>query len=525
MKKTIFFIIFLFLNLYYTFSQVKFQKTYKFYGYSEGMVVPTNDGTGYFLEIVTNDSTITQNDFCLAKINLFGDTIWTKIYGGNGNDAANKFFEDGLGNINIIGNTGSFGSASSSLYLLKTNSIGDTLWTKVIGNTHKIVTGNSVKLANGSFIILDLIDTIGTSLWDSGLIKIDSSGNVLWNKFYGGANDDELHSIIQLDDGGFILSGGTTTYGAGDYDSYIMRTDSLGAILWSKTYGGALFENSLSSIKCSDGVIIAGGTKSFGFGGNDICIIKLDFNGNIMWAKAYGTSIDEMAYNIKQTSDNGFIIGGFYGVITADRGEMAMKIDSLGNFQWAKSYGSSTCNDDFTGLNLTNDGGYIISGTSCSFGGFIYNAYIIKTDSLGNSGCNEQNRVFSTVDITSSITVTNPTPNVYSDPTIVAKSTQTKVYHGPLTISSLCFTNDVDETKGIKNEFKIYPNPANNFIDIETELKNYSISVFDNMGKLILKEKSNQNNTRIDLSPFSNGIYFIQLQSDGKLVSKKFIKE
>ena len=488
--------------------------------------MPTNDGLGYFLEVTTIDSTISYYDVCIAKINLYGDTLWTKVYGGGGSKGFSKIYEDSNGGATMIGTSYVFGSGSLDSYIVRINSVGDTLWTKAIGNTLYNATLNSIKLNNGDFLILTFTDSTGIGLNDVGLIKVDSSGNILWNKFYeGGAGDNgAMSGFVQLSDGGFIMSGNTNSFGAGDYDAYVIRVDSLGSVIWAKTYGGAQGEAGTGLALCSDGVLVASSTNGFGQGGYDIYIIKLDFNGNIMWAKAYGTAIDEGATKIKQTSDNGFIIGGLYGVITGDRGEMIMKIDSLGNFQWAKSYGSSTCNDDFNNLSLTSDGGFIISGTSCSFGGSEFNAYIIKTDSLGNSGCNEQNRTFTEMDITSLLTVTNPTPNVYIDASIVAKNTQTTVYNPGLITNTLCFTTDVNETEKLKDEFKIYPNPNNGNFNLKYKLKQDEagiVNIMDITGKLVLSYalEKNENNLSIYSNELNNGVYLFQIVINGNVVS------
>ncbi len=510
------------------FAQVKFQKTYKIFGESGGgLTVSSNDGLGYFFGISTIDATITQYDFCLVKTNLYGDTLWTKIYGGGGDNGFSKLYENTNGNLTMIGNCYGFGSGNSDIYIAKTNSFGDTLWTKAIGNSYYNIPPNSLKLSDGNFMILALTDSIGVGLNDCGLIKIDSSGNILWNKFYdGGAGGGSLIGIVQLSDGGFILSGSTSSYGAGNYDTYVIRTDSLGNIVWAKTYGGPLDESGTSIAKCIDGVVIASGTNDFGQGGADIYVVKLDFNGNIMWAKTYGTTIDEAATRIKQTSDNGFVIGGLYGVITGDRGEMIMKIDSLGNFQWAKSYGSSTCNDDLSNVNLTNDGGFIISGSSCSFGGFIYNAYIIKTDSLGNSGCSccEQSRTFIEMDITSLLTVTNPTPFVYTDASIVAKNTQTVIYNAGLITNTLCFTTDVEETARLENDVKIYPNPNTGNFNFEYKLKmneKGTLNIMDITGKLVANYalESSKSNLQINANNLNNGVYLYQIIINGNIVN------
>jgi len=525
MKKCVAFLFSVFF-VFNCFAQVKFQKTYKIFGESGGgLTVPTTDGTGYYFGISTIDATITQYDFCLVKTNLYGDTLWTKIYGGGGDNGFSKLYEDTNGNLSMIGSCYGFGSGSLDGYVVKINSVGDTLWTKAIGNSLYNATMNSLKLSNGNFMLLTFTDSTGLGLNDVGLIKIDSVGNILWNKFYEGGTGDNgaMSGIIELADGGFIMSGSTNSYGVGDYDAYAIRTDSLGNISWAKTYGGSLFETGISSIKCSDGVLIAGGTRSFGQGGSDVYLVKLDFNGNLLWAKTYGTALDEFTSKIKQTSDNGFVIGGFYGVVTGDRGEMLMKIDSSGNFQWAKSYGSSMCNDDLSNVTITNDGGFIMSGSSCSFGGFIYNAYIIKTDSLGNSGCNEQSRTFIEMDITSLLTVTNPVPNVYTDPSIVAKNTQTTIYNAALTINTLCFTTDVEETERLENDAKIYPNPNNGSFNFEYKLKpneKGTVNISDISGKLVESYilENNKNNLQITANGLNSGVYLYQIIINGNVV-------
>lgn len=318
--------------------------------------------------------------------------------------------------------------------------------------------------------------------------------------------------------GGLIEDAGTALWVRGS------RTDSVGNILWTKTYGGAGGEAATSLVKCSDGILIASNTNGFGQGGFDVCLLKLDFNGNLIWAKTYGTAIDEAASKVLQTPDNGFIIGGFYGVITGDRGGMIMKIDSVGNFQWAKSYGSTVCNDDLGGLVLAGDGGYVIYGTSCSFGGSEFNAYIIKTDSLGNSGCNEQNRTFTEMDITSMLTVTNPAPNVYSDVSIVAKNTQTTVYNPGLITNTLCFTTDVQETQKLKDEFKIYPNPNSGNFNLEYKLKQNEsgiITIMDIAGKLVVSYTLEKNKSILSIyaNELNNGVYLYQIVVNGNVVS------
>lgn len=534
-----FLIIFISVNC---FSQVRFQKTYMLYGDGGGAAFLSKDDLGYFFEISTIDPTISYYDVFLAKVNLQGDTLWTKYYGGGGTKGFGRLHEENNGSITMIGSSYVFGSGSLDNYIVKINPFGDTLWTKAIGNSLYNATTSSIRLNDGSFMILSFTDSSGIGSNDSGLIKIDSTGNMLWNKYYeggGGFNTGAMSDLVLMSDGGFIMSGSTFTYGAGDYDTYLIRTDSLGNFLWARTFGGNLGEGGNSIIKCSDGIIIAAGTKSFGQGGADIMLLKLDFNGNIIWAKTYGTNIDEYASRIKQTSDYGFVIigGGPHVTTSGNRESFLMKIDSLGNFLWAKKYGVSSCHEDISSVNITVDGGFLLSGTTCSYSGasFNYRTYIVKTDSNGNSGCNEQNINLITQDITSMLIVGNHTPNVYTDTTLVAKPTQTIVRNdgNNLISNTLCYSVvSIEENEGNSNNIEIYPNPSINEITLafeQTGSENTQLIIQNVLGQNVYSETFKTNigkqTKTLDISMLQNGIYLIQFKNQNKIYSAKFIKQ
>jgi hypothetical protein len=146
---------------------------------------------------------------------------------------------------------------------------------------------------------------------DIFLIKTDANGNVQWAKTYGGTNDEEAYSIQQTSDGGYIVAGYTYSFGAGYYDIFLIKTDASGNIIWAKTYGGTSRDEAYSVQQTSDGgYIVAGWTTSFGADLKDIFLIKTDANGNIQWAKTYGGTSRDEAYSVQQTSDGGYIVAG-----------------------------------------------------------------------------------------------------------------------------------------------------------------------------------------------------------------------
>jgi hypothetical protein len=535
MKKWISFILIVFISVN-SFSQVRFQKTYKVRGDCSSTITPTSDNTGYFLTVSTADPTISYKDVFLAKLDLNGDTLWTKYYGGGGSKGLGGFYEDSSGNILILGATYGFGMGNEDIYLIKTNDIGDTIWTKTIGNSFRNIITNSIKLVNESTLLLGLTDSIpGLDRNDYVLIKIDSLGNIVWNKCYeGGFYPGSLGGFIQLNDGSLIMSGSTQSYGAGDYDALIIKTDSLGNLIWTKTVGGSLGESLQRSVLLNNGIVLSGVTKSFGAGGYDLLVTKMDYNGNVIWAKSYGTSTDEYGGHISSTNDGGFIISGVQGLLTGSSQDILLtKIDSLGNIQWAKKYGGTDVDLGGGGFQ-TSDGGFFLFGTrfSASVGSYI--GYIIKTDANGISGCNEQNISLITQDITSLLVVGNHTPNVYTDSTLVVKPTQTIVRNDGdnLISNTLCYSVVGVEENEANNKIDIYPNPSTNEITLafeQTYSENTKITIQNVLGQTVYSEsfKSNTGNQlkTLDISNLQNGVYFIQLKNQNKIYSTKFIKQ
>jgi len=216
--------------------------------------------------------------------------------------------------------------------------------------------GGYIVLGEGFYWTGDFLDDFNGFLC---LIKTDAYGNVLWSKVYdAGDSADYGASVQQTSDGGYIVAGGTNSFGAGSYDVYLIKTDANGDILWSKVYGGMSDDRAFSIQQTIDGgYIVAGETKSFGTGGYNVYLIKADANGNILWTKIFGDTLGGggWAYSIKQTFDGGYIIAGdLYGR------DCLIKTDAMGGIQWAKTYGYGTGRI----VEQTTDGGFITTGMS-----------------------------------------------------------------------------------------------------------------------------------------------------------------
>src|SRR3990172_2968841 len=271
---------------------------------------------------------------CLLPIaNSFSQTTFQKTFGGTSDDWGFSVQQTTDGGYIITGTITSFGAGYEDAYLIKTDANGNSLWTKTFGGITYDV-GNSVRqTTDGGYIIAGTTYSFGVGNYDVYLIKTDANGNTLWTKTFGGTSSDEGYSAQQTTDGGFVIAGLTDSFGAGLYDVYLIKTNGSGDTLWTKTFGGIGIDYGLSAQQTTDGgYVIAGVTQSFGAGIDDVYLIKTDGNGDTLWTKIFGgTDIDE-GYSVQQTTDGGFVITGYTGSFGAGNADVYLiKTDANGN--------------------------------------------------------------------------------------------------------------------------------------------------------------------------------------------------
>src|SRR5258705_526125 len=210
-----------------------------------------------------------------------------------------------------------------------------------------------------------------------------STSQITFQKTYGGTNQDKGYSIEQTNDGGYIITGMTMSFGAGSEDVYLIKTDTNGDIIWDRSFGGTGLDRALSVQQTNDGgYIIAGTTLSFGAGDNDVYLIKTNAIGNMVWRKTFGGTGLDAGYSVQQTNDGGYIIAGESQ--SFGEGVYLIKTNANGNIMWTKTYGGGA-GEWGQSIRQTNDGGYIIAGTTLSFGAGNFDFYLIKTDSIGDT--------------------------------------------------------------------------------------------------------------------------------------------
>jgi len=294
-------------------------------------VQQTSDG-GYILAGVTRSFGAGGYDALLIKADASGNVQWAKTYGGTSGDYAYSVQQTSDGGYIVVGYTNSFGAGDYDIFLIKADASGNVQWAKTYGGTSGDYAYSVQQTSDGGYIVAGRTYSFGAGYYDIFLIKTDASGNVQWAKTYGGTSGDYAYSVQQTSDGGYIVAGTTWSFGAGYYDIFLIKTDASGNVQWAKTYGGTDYDWAYSVRQTSDGgYIVAGYTQSFGAGDYDIFLIKTDANGNISWAKTYGGTDYDWAYSVRQTSDGGYIVAGYTASFGAFGDIFLIKTDANGN--------------------------------------------------------------------------------------------------------------------------------------------------------------------------------------------------
>ncbi|MBL0048485.1 MAG: T9SS type A sorting domain-containing protein [Bacteroidetes bacterium] len=494
-----------------SFAQVTFQKIY---GGPEkdftSSVRQTPDG-GYILACNTQGTTNTSPNIYLLKTDNNGIILWSKTIGGTAYESASAVESTFDKGFIIWGQKFTPVGALSgiwSLLLIKADSIGGILWTKEFNFTNGDDANSIKQTKDGGFIIAGS-GNHGNIVY---IFRTDSIGNTSWAKKFDGVSNERASSVQETADGGYIISGYTRSFGAGDDDFYLIKTDSTGNLLFSKTFGGAGSDISNSSLQTADGgFIVLGTTNSFASGTIDVYLVKTDSAGNLMWSKTYGGPGSDFGYRIEQTSDGGFVISGHTNSFGAGSNDaLIIKTNSTGSLLWSKTYGG--LQSDY-GLSIlqTTDKGFILGGTTESFGAAGGDdVYLIKTDSLGNSGCNFTVSAF--IEGTPLTVVTIP---LNTESALVAYSGTSSVpsINGGFTSTILCMTS-TKEKEVTTDLFNIFPNPtSDNFtISFNKKITKGFLQIFNLLGNKVFEENIfEQSQKEIQLKSISPGIYFVKV--------------
>ena len=494
-------------------STIQWQKSFGG-GFEESArsVVQTPDG-GYIVagksKSYEGDLTVNYGnfDFWIVKINAMGILQWQKSYGGSGEDEATSIRNTSDGGYIVAGFTFSsdgnitVNKGAADYWIVKLNANGDVEWQKTYGGPGNDRANAIKQTPDGGYVVAgfsnsvsgDITNSHGNNM-DYWILKLNSTGNIQWQKSIGGLSDDKAYDIDLTSDGGYIVTGDTSSSSSGDRsgntqggaDVWVVKLSSAGNIVWEKAFGGSAADLSFSVKQTKDGgYIVAGDTKSqngdiiFNNGGNDYWIIKLNSAGNLEWQKTLGGGAYDRAQSIIQLSDGNYMAVGYSpssdGDVIGNNGAVdywLVKLNQNGDFIWQKCLGGSGSEFPYS-LIQSSDGGVVIAGES---------------DTNNNSG-----------DVTGN--------HGFRDFWVVK-------------LNSVLGVNE----SAIANGISIHPNPAKNFFKINNLPMGTAVTIYDISGRVILSQKYNQENISVDISQIKNGNYIVKAENSGKVVlSEKLI--
>jgi hypothetical protein len=322
-----------------------------------------------------------QSDLLLLKTDCDGNKIWRKTFTLGEVDRGLSVGLTNDGGYIIAGSTWGWGEGKSDFCLVRVDADGNKIWGRTFGGRDKEYGYSVQQTSDGGYIVAGQTASFGAGKDDIYLIKTDTYGKAVWSKTFGGYNGDHAYSVQQTIDGGYIITGETNSFGLGDFDVYLIKTDVQGNESWKRTYGSKYRDCGRSAVQTTDGgYVIAGSTWRARSGYSAIYLIKTDSNGNELWSKILGGRYDDNAHSVQITRDGGYIVAGSISLFAkmGNRDVYLLRADGHGNKVWDETFGGEGYDCGYC-VQQTRDGGYIVSGETNSFGSHKESVYLIKT--------------------------------------------------------------------------------------------------------------------------------------------------
>ncbi len=450
--------------------------------------------------------------------------FYTRI-GGNGYDVGYDVKQTLDNGYIITGSTSSMGVGNTDMYLMKLDSMGQIKFQRTFGNANNDIGKSVIQLLDSSYVIVGYTNSIGFGGYDIFLVKADKYGDLIWQKTIGGTDWDFANSLQQTSDGGFIIAGSTYSYGYGNADGYVVKTDANGNITWSKTYGGANDDEFKSVIQTADGgYALCGYTKSYGDISGDAWTFKLLTNGDSAWSKNYGGVREDYANKIIQLQSLDLVIaGGNKSVSTNSVAETMLVIYDVVSGSQLFNYIDPGTNDEYYNSFCEGVNGYLVGcgKTKNPIFGFqglvdIYNSgfgylnffpFAIGNNDEFFSICRTKDKGFALVGLTQG--------NFPSLQDVMFLKTDSIGNYG----------NSITSLKNVqlnKLDISIFPNPSCDLINVnlsnELDLNKSNFKIIDVNGNQVLSNNIRNYHSRIYISDLSAGLYFFQFYNEIELL-------
>ncbi len=317
----------------------------------------------------------------VLKLDHDGNALWNQTFlEGTGSEF--RFIlclEDGF---LLVGNV-FLPSGDTDGYVVRVDHEGNSVWNITLGGEEVDKLFSAVETQDG-FVLVGLTYSFGndSEVW---IAKTDVNGNEVWNKTYGGAMEDAGRAIAATEDNHYVVAGYTNSMGNGDYDFLLLKIDASGNMAWNKTYGGNQSDKAYAIAETAGGCVAVGDTRSKGAGDNDAWVIKVDLNGNVVWDKTVGGEGFDMPTCVTASNYGGFLVGGFtFSFGNGERDFWLFKIDDAGNVPWTCTVGRSEFEEAYAILEVAEKE-FVMAGWTNSIGQGHYDFYVVKVSVEGDS--------------------------------------------------------------------------------------------------------------------------------------------
>jgi hypothetical protein len=486
--------------------------------------------------------------------------LWQKNLGGSAADGFYRICRTTDGGLIGAGFTSSADGDVTNpkgdvdLWLVRLDSAGNLKWQKTYGGTALDLAQCIIQTKDGGYVIAgnsisangDLTHNNGKA--DGWIFRIDSNGTLLWQKSVGGSNDDLFYGVTENADG-TLAAAGTTASTDGDLsgivnhggnDMWLVKLSATGTFLLQNCFGTSGFENALHIEKDRSGgyflvgsiSVKDGDAHNYNGGLYDVWVVKTSDSAKLLWEHAYGGSNSDVGTDLRQLGDGSVIIAGNTSsndsIASGNHGALdfwLIKLSGTGSLTWQKQYGG-TKDDGANSLSLTNDGGFMLVGTSSSTNGDVIGSHgkidgwVIKTDSSGNvqwsktiGGTNDDNLYSCVQNADGSYYVAGFAKSADGDLTInkgMLDAWAVKL-KGPTKLPSAVSTTLPGST------YSIYPNPVIDRVHI-TAPQHATFQLTDVSGRVLL-EQDISGNTTVDMRRLNTGLYFYCLTSGGACIA------
>jgi hypothetical protein len=322
-------------------------------------VIETSDGG--FLCAGESFSVDADGDALVVKFEADGDVAWQRLYGGDRAESGRALIVTEDGGYLLVGPTTSFGQSNSTdAWVVKLTSSGAIEWQRTYGGTGYDDAYAIAPAGAGAFVLTGETTSFGDPDGDVWYFKIDDEGALVWQKVIGGPNTDLANAVRATSDGGFILGAQTGSFGAGNFDTWLVKVDAAGAVTWQKAYGGNGEDSLLSLSTLADrGFLVAAATLSFGLSRSEAWILRLDRDGGIGWQRTYGGSANESAFNLAELGDGRLIAIGFTDSYGTGGNSMFLRLAASGEIH-------SSCETfvETTNATITNTSAAVVNATA-----------------------------------------------------------------------------------------------------------------------------------------------------------------